>query len=457
MKYDVTTDPMYTSYNTTRQNQSPLTKEQYRKSLTKICKALNTTLTEMVNTCKKEQDRVTEKIISHGEDDNGNQIIEKEIIRFDVNGPNSSVKKYFNDFIKFCQDKDNKNKTINNDVRVLKTFLKFYDITLPKIEALDENPRDWFLLSKEDLKYIINDSSLPHASLIKFLQSTGMRLKDALTLTINDFMIATKDNHNFVDVDDFIDNAPDDMIGVWEFYPSKTQRNQIPCITCNDPETSNLILQNLRRIKNEYLPKKNKQENLNLTVSKSDALFGSKTTYYKGHLETMSISSMFNAKNKKLREYRIKQINERIIKGELSAEDYEVEVGKIPKFHAHGCRKYFETMISRNCGDLRLCALMEGHASPIKTDSSYIKKSVEEVKEVYLAAIPDLSLENTETKVYSSEVRREMESKIKDLEQENKVLRQENDKAVNALWDEINNLKERQDIWNELKNKEKDQ
>ena len=127
----------------------------------------------------------------------------------------------------------------------------------------------------------------------------------------------------------------------------------------------------------------------------------------------------------------------------ISKDDREKEISKIPRFHAHACRKYFETMISRNCGDLRLCALMEGHKSPIRTDSSYIKKEAEEVKEVYLVALPDLSVDNLETKVYTSEIRKEMENKISKLEAENEELKQKNETEVNALWEEINNIKEK--------------
>ena len=65
--------------------------------------------------------------------------------------------------------------------------------------------------------------------------------------------------------------------------------------------------------------------------------------------------------------------------------------------------------------------------------------------------MPDLSLENIETKVYTSEIRRETEAKIKALEKENEALKAEKDKEVTALWDEINSIKQREDIWKELK------
>ena len=40
-----------------------------------------------------------------------------------------------------------------------------------------------------------------------------------------------------------------------------------------------------------------------------------------------------------------------------------------------------------------------------------------------MVAIPDLSLENTDVKVYTSDVRREMEEKISNLESQNETLK----------------------------------
>ena len=82
--------------------------------------------------------------------------------------------------------------------------------------------------------------------------SSGMRIGDCVELTIGDFMDATRAYHNFVDADDFVDNAPQDMIGFWSFEPGKTKKFDVKCKTFNSPESSNIILQNLRRLKNEY-------------------------------------------------------------------------------------------------------------------------------------------------------------------------------------------------------------
>ena len=441
---DILEDIYYTNFINTK-NLSEASILNYEKTLRKFTQALNITLEEIVNNCKNQQDLVTEKIISHGTDENGNQIIQKKIITFDINNPESLIKQYFDTYIEYCKNKGNTNNTINVDLDHIKNFLNFYAVQYPKTD-IPRNPSNWNLITKEDLKFIMDDSTLVHKSLISLLKDSGLRLSDALKLTINDLMIATSDYHNYVDVNEFIDNAPEDMIGVFELYPQKTKRFNIQCITCIGPETTNLILQNLRKIKNEYLP----QKDINLKMSKTDSLFGNKQKNFQGPMKVKSVADIFSRKNKKLRDHHIKMIDEKIKNGKLSVEDRDNEISKIPKFHAHACRKFFQTTIARNCGNLRICTLMEGHVSPVKTDSSYIQIDAEDVKEVYLLALPDLSLENIETKVYTSDVRREMEAKINELEAKNKELKQQNEQGFKDIWDKINSLEEREKAWKEF-------
>lgn len=449
MTYDILNDIYYTNFISSK-NFSESSKLNYEKTLRKFSQTLNLTLEEIIKNCKNQQELVTEKIISHGTDETGNQIIEKKVTSFDINSPNSLIKQYFEKYIAHCKNENNVNNTIFTDINYIKTFLKFYSIQYPKLNIKKEKS-EWNLLEKEDIKFIMDDSTITHKTLIGTLKDSGLRLGDALQLTVDDFMKGTREYHDFVEVDDFIDNAPEDMICTLELIPNKTKRFNLECVTFIGPETCNLILQNFRRIKNEYLPKINLDQNLTLRISKSDYLFGNKQKHYKGKMEVKSTSSLFGRKNKKLRNWRISKIDEAIKKGELSKDDRDKEIQKIPKFHAHGLRKFFQTTIAKYCGNLRICTLMEGHTPPVKTDPSYIQIEVDEVKEAYLLAMPDLSLENIETKVYTSEVRRETEAKIKALEKENELLKQENEQANNELWEEINNMKARQEAWEQIK------
>ena len=445
MKYNITQDIYFKNFITGKPNLSESSKKAYTKSLTKFTKATQKTLTEIIETCKNQQDTVTEQIIN-----NENNTTVKRITYFDVNSPDSLIKLYLDVFVDYSLNTTlNSNRSTNQNLLLIKTFLKYYEIKLPKIQKLKDDTSEWHLLEKEDFKFIMSDSSLTHETLIDFLRVTGMRLSDALNRTIGELMEGTSEYHDFINVDEFIDNAPSDMICTWKFYPQKTARYKIPCITFSDPNNVNKLLQLLKKIKNEYLPKINKQKGTDLTLSKSDALFGSRNTNYKGKILSKSISTKFWEKNKKLRAWRIQEIDNLIKDGVISADDRVKEIEKIPKFHAHACRKFFQTAIARNCGNLRICTLLEGHVSPVKTDSSYIKINVSEVKEAYMAAIPDLSLDNTETKVYTSEIRREMEAKIKELESKNQKMESELSE-IDSMKERILALEKSRPTWNEF-------
>ena len=443
--YHAKNDIMFQNYiENTSEPLSPLSIEKYENIINKFCKFNNRTLEDIVTTCKEEQlSRI--KTTENGE---------SVIIEFDPNEPTTTIRKLFTTFQNKCKEKGNKNNTINYQTTVIKTFLNYYKIKLPIIKKLKSEKKKWYLLTKEDIKFILDDSNIIHKSLITFLLSSGLRLRDALSLTIGDFMEATKEYHNYIEVDEFIDNAPEDMIGYWDFNPNKTKRYNIECKTFNSAESSNYILQHLRKIKNEYISTKNKGENTHIKLSKTGALFPSRNEKYTDHIIPESISTQFTRKNKKLEEHNITKIKKQIEEGKISKEDEEKEIKKIPKFHAHACRKYFESMIAKNCGDIRICTIIEGHKSPIRTDPSYIKKNKDELKEAYLKALADLTIEKIESRILTNtqseklnqelnELRKEKEElqeHISELKEQSKENKETTSKEIENLQEIINTL-----------------
>ena len=430
--YDVRDDVYFTGYF----DGSPannVSREKYAKEIAKLCKAINMEFGELIDKCRVQQ----RTIIVPNEDNPKESFLEE----FDANSPKSLAKIAQNKFVNFCKDKNNSNITINNGVIVIRTFLKSYDIKLPKWTPLDEKYDDWVALKKEDFIFVMKDSSLPHQSLITFMLSTGIRIGDCLNFTIRDFMDATSDYHEFNDVNDFIDNAPDDMLGYWYFEPKKTARYGIKCATVNSAESSNYILQNLRRIKNQYLPRKSQRLKKELKMSKDDALFGSHHKMYKEPMTVKSITDQFTLKSHKLHKWRVSQINNQIAQGKYSEEDFELLEKEIPRFHAHGCRKYFINVLDKKCADSRLRALMEGHKPPSKNDPSYVKKSKKDVMEVYMASLLEcLTLENIDARIITTEEGEELKKKITDLE-----ARLEYERGVGGV-----NAKVEDEIWSVL-------
>ncbi|MBQ2831800.1 hypothetical protein [Methanobrevibacter sp.] len=437
--YDVWNDKYFKNY-ITKKGVTEGTANKYAFELKKLCIANDIEFTEFIKECKIKQSYVKETPINI---DDSSGVIEYFREEYDVDEPNSFIKKGLDNYVDYCKEKKNHNSNINNSMSCIRGILSHYNLKLPKWTPLEDDAEEWYLLEKEDFIFILNDCSLNHKSLITFMLSSGIRLGDCLKFTIGDFMKATSDFHEFVDVDDFIDNAPQDMMGFWDFKPNKTKRHGILCKTFNSPESSNYILQNLRRVKNEYLPKKNMTiVGEKLKMSKNNALFGSHHGFYQEPLSVKGISEQFRLKNKKLHEWHVNKLKWDIENGKLSEDDFDDKIREIPKFHAHGCRKYFQTMVSRHCGDIRLCAIMEGHASPIKTDPSYIKHAKEFIKEVYGGKLLEsLTLENVDVKVINNEEFDKLNNQIDRL-------REELAEARNSI-PSINNQYEKS-IWNIL-------
>ena len=440
-EYKVENDEYYKNF-VAQSSRTERTTENYRKVLRKFCIATGKTLTEIVTTCIDEQSIVT--TVKLDPDENGNK--RRKEIKFNINDKDAAINNFLQQFEDYCFKKNNKEITIQNQTDIVRSFLHENGVELPKRKSYKDDSRDWYLPSKIDFNYFLQDVSLTHASLANMLTSSGMRVSDALSFTIGDFMNATSDYHDFVDVEDFIDNAPDDMIATWVFEPQKTRKHHVKCVTFNSAHASNMILQNLRHIKNHYIPYKNRAEGLNLSISKKDPLFGSRKGKYKKPLSGRSVAAYWIEKNKKFQVWKINQIKQQIENGEISEEDYDEAVSKIPKLHPHICRKFFSTIVSNNCGDIRVCGLLEGHSAGLPNDKSYIKKSVEDIREIYINNIHDeLSLDHVETKIISDKETERLNAEIESLKAENAKIREEKNQEITTLeqkhQEEINEIK----------------
>ena len=440
-EYKVENDEYYKNF-VAQSSRTERTTENYRKVLKKFCIATGKTLTEIVTTCIDEQSIVT--TVKLDPDENGNE--RRKEIKFNINDKDAAINIFLQQFDDHCFKKNNKEITIQNQTDIVRSFLHENGVELPKRKSYKDDSRDWYLPSKMDFNYFLQDVSLTHASLANMLTSSGMRVSDALSFTIGDFMNATSDYHDFVDVEDFIDNAPDDMIGTWVFEPQKTRKHHVKCITFNSAHASNMILQNLRHIKNHYMPYKNRAEGLNLSISKKDPLFASRKGKYKKPLSGRSVAAYWIEKNKKFQVWKKNQIKQQIENSEISEEDYDEAVSKIPKLHPHICRKFFSTIVSNNCGDIRVCGLLEGHSAGLPNDKSYIKKSVEDIREIYINNIHDeLSLDHVETKIISDKETERLNAEIESLKAENAKIREEKDQEISNIeqkhQEEINEIK----------------
>ena len=177
------------------------------------------------------------------------------------------------------------------------------NIKLPKQIELEKDDEDWNVLSKEDIKYVNSISQLHHQALITFMAHTGIRTGDVINqFTIESFMKATYKYHGCTELDDFLENAPDDMIGFWEFIPKKTKKHKVQCKVYNTAESSNLILRSLH-LRKQSIQRINEKNKTDLHLEKSDALFTSRNKNFKGKLTENAVTNLCHRRNKELRKY----------------------------------------------------------------------------------------------------------------------------------------------------------
>ena len=389
-------DPKVANFIFKKQTLKRKTKLTYYHALSTFSECVEKPITQIVNELKIEQ---------------RSRIVGDIIIDFNPN--EGTLNNYMIKYIKYLQNKNRRGSTIDTLVKRLRTFFTFYNIKLPKPISIDNTPQNWHLLTKSMIKTAIDDGNPLEKALYSFMASTGIRISDVLNFKVQDFMSATKQYHNNVRVDDFLNQAPENMIGFWEFYPQKTQRNKIKCAVFNSPESSNYLLKYLKLLNSKLILKTNGEYGL----KKTDFLFSPYTRNIGQKYTMHGISSLFDRRNKILYNIEKKKLFSDFKNDRIDEDDYYEKIDCIPKFKPHQLRKYAASTFANSGVNLRVCALFEGHKPPLENDNSYIKLNKEILQEEYYKCLPNLSFEKTEVNTITTADKFKLEQLIKDIEE----------------------------------------
>lgn len=403
--------------------------QKYVKKKNITQKTLNTYIFSLLQFCKantKPLDDIIEEVLEE-------QLpyIDEQGRIHEYNPEYGNIDTYLNNTVTYLQTKGNSNHSIHSHMVRIRTVLTSLGVKLPAKVELEKDRKDWYVLSKEDIKYVLSISPLHHQALICFLAHTGIRIGDVRNLRISDFMEATYKYHECTEIDDFLEKAPENMMGYWQFKPQKTIKHDIECKVYNTEESSNLILKSLLRRKSS-IETLNKKKGTDLKLEKNDYLFSSRNKNFKGQINDNTITTLFVRRNKDLRKYDERLIHQEYNEGKISKETLEQKLSSIPVFHAHGLRKFFITTLARKRVDLRASAFLEGHTPFMQHDRSYVDSDNLEdlIYEEYQRVIPALSFLKDEEDF-------ELSKKNHDLQIENTQLKQENQE----LLDENKNMK----------------
>ena len=330
---------------------------------------------------------------------------EKQKIRW----KDRTLKKRLIDYRAFLYDKY-AYSTAKSRFSRLCSFYKHFEIEihdLPKISNINvEKTHMGFkdLPTKEILKKALKISEPLLRALILYMSSSGSARVDSMNLTIQSFINATNNEyisyHNSNDIYEVIEKLKgrNDIVPIFEITRKKTNKFYY---TCCSPEAVTEII--------DYL--------------------ASRTTKLKPD------SPLFDLGKGKFTD-SFRYINDTLGLGRLSNGNR--------RFTSHMLRKFHSTSLWNEKVSTEIVDALQGRGKD-QTHSSYFYENPLKLREIYIEHMNCLTIN-----VDINNIDFKSEEYIK-LEKENKKLKEENEKTINDLWDEINNIKKRESLWNELK------
>ena len=401
-KENITQSEAYQKY-VKKKNITQKTLDTYVFSLLQFCKANN-----------KELDHIIKEVLEEQY-----PYIDEQGRIHEYNPEYSKVDTYINNTVDYLKMKGNSNNSIYAHLVRIRAVLTALNIKLPNQIELEKDDEDWNVLTKDDIKFVNSISPLHHQALITFMAHTGIRTGDTIRVfTIEDFMKATYKYHQCTELDDFLEKAPEDMIGYWEFIPKKTRKYDVECKVYNTAESSNLILKSLHR-RVESIRQINEKQGTSYKLEKSDALFTSRNQNFKKPMTENTLTTLCHRRNKELRKHNERLLYQQYNEGNISKETLEQKLDEIPVFHAHGLRKFFITTLARKRVDIRASALLEGH-SPVMQDKSYVDSDelADLLWEEYNRVIPALSFLKDEEDFEMSQLNHDLQIENAQLKHE---------------------------------------
>ena len=154
---------------------------------------------------------------------------------------------------KFLMNSNLSSNSVKTYFSKLKTFYMHYEIELPYLPNIkydkqyETNYLD--LPTKENIKDAIEISSLPIKAIILFMSSSGTAKAETLSLTVGDFINATKKYHSNTTITSILDELSKKEDIVPTLYLKRIKTDKYYYTFCS-PEASKYILKYLKNRKN---------------------------------------------------------------------------------------------------------------------------------------------------------------------------------------------------------------
>lgn len=257
---------------------------------------------------------------------------------------NRRIKKRLLDFRAFLLNSDLSICTVRTYLSRIRTFYRHFEIELPYLNDISFD-NDYLssyedLPTKKDIRMVCDISSIDFKAVVLFISSSGCAKAETLSLTVGDFVNATKKYHEGGSIDDVLCCLEDCRNIVPTFYLKRVKTNKFYHTFCS-PEASFHIV--------KYL------------LSRRDLTLEDK-------LFDFSDSSLL---------YAFKKVNDSLDMG---------FVGKYRFFRSHALRKYHASNIGLSN---EYIDALQGRAKT-KVHEAYIKTNPLKLKEIYMGAMVNI-------------------------------------------------------------------
>ena len=290
--------------------------------------------------------------------------------------------------------------TVKTYFQKITSIYNYYEIEigpLPTINKKSYNTAEPItfkdLPDKKIIREALNISNHTMKAIILFMSSSGCARTETLSLTVQDYIDAVQDYTNKTEIIEVIDelNQQENIIPTFQVYRKKTGKYYT---TYCSPEA-------VKAINSHLLAREN--------VSNDSKLF---------------------KRNKQYLIDKFQEINDELGLG---------KVGKYNRFRSHMLRKFHASALYNDGMSIDKVNDLQGKSKTL-TDQAYFMVNPDDLKAEYIEHLPALMMgkEVEKIKIKSPEYLR--------LESENKQYKE----SLEEMWEEINNIKKRKDIWDEL-------
>lgn len=308
-----------------------------------------------------------------------------------------TLKKRLIDFRSYLIEYGYAKETINTMMKRVTTFYRHHEIEIHHLPRINiQSTIEIKIPTRENLQLAIESTDPIMKAIILFLASSGMSKIDMMKLTIGDFLTATEQYHQTNNINEMLNklNGRDDVIPT--FALTRTKTNKFHYTFCT-PEAVQYIVNYLYSRKD------------NLTLDS----------------KLFKISYLWVS-------LKLEDLNEALELGVTVGNNYSI-------LRCHTLRKYHATTLRNDGLSIDIINSLQGKAKN-KVDQAYYIDTPEQLKKMYVEHMNCLYI--TETSKYKNE--------NEQLREENKELK-EKEKQIDEIWNEINNIKERENVWESLK------